>query len=70
MADRKPIALIGAIIFLVLAGLNLYRLLVGFPITIGGYQVGGTASFLMMAAFGAISLILFRAAARGGSRDI
>jgi uncharacterized membrane protein YdjX (TVP38/TMEM64 family) len=60
MAGRKLFTLIGAAIFLLLAGLNLYRLLVGFPITIGGYSVGATMSFFLMAAFAAISMMLFR----------
>ena len=60
MTSRGLLFLVSAVIFAVLAGLNLYRLLVGFPITIGGYTVGATVSFFMMCAFAAISMMLLR----------
>lgn len=61
MQSRNMIILIAAVVFLVLAGANLFRLLYGFPIIVGGIQVGGTASFFMMVIFAALSLMLFRA---------
>jgi hypothetical protein len=40
MTGRKLFTLVAAVIFLLLAGLNLYRLLVGFPIMFGAFSVG------------------------------
>jgi hypothetical protein len=67
--DREPImstnrmfTLIGAFIFLILAAVSLYRLLVWFPITIGGYAIGQTASFFAFVISVALCLILFRGA--------
>ena len=67
MTSRKLVILIAAAIFLLIAGLNLYRLLFGFPITIAGYMVGGTASFFAMCIAAALSLMLFREAVRDAS---
>jgi uncharacterized membrane protein YdjX (TVP38/TMEM64 family) len=64
MASRKLLTLTCAVIFLVIAGASLYRLLVGFPVTIGGVSIGQTVSFLLLAACGALSLMLFREASR------
>lgn len=60
MASRNLVILVAAVIFLLLAGANLYRLLYGAPIIVGGLTVGGTASFFLMVIFAAISLMLFR----------
>ena len=62
MSGRKLLSIVGALIFLILAGACLYRLLVGIPITIGGHMIGQTVSFFGFVIFLAISLILFRAA--------
>jgi hypothetical protein len=64
MTSRKLVLLVAAAIFLLIAGLNLYRLLVGFPITIAGYTVGATASFFAMCIAAALSLMLYREAGR------
>lgn len=64
MPSNRAAALIGAVVFLCLAAVALYRLLVGFPITIGGMQVGQTTSFLAFVAFAALALMLFRGARR------
>lgn len=64
MTSRKLVLLIAAAIFLLIAGLNLYRLMVGFPITIAGHTVGATASFFAMGIAAALSLMLFREAGR------
>jgi len=61
MSSNRTLSLIGALVFLCLAALALYRLLVGFPMTIGGMHIGQTMSFFALVAFAAISLILFRA---------
>ena len=64
MSSNRTLSLIGGLVFLCLAALALYRLLVGFPMTIGGMQVGQTMSFFAFVAFAAISLILFRGSRR------
>ena len=61
MSGRKLLSIVGALVFLLLAGACLYRLLIGIPITIGGQMIGQTVSFFGFVIFLAISLILFRA---------
>lgn len=60
MSTYRMATLAGAIIFLALAALSLYRLLVGFPITIGGMVVGQVATFFVLVVSTALSLMLFR----------
>ena len=60
MSTYRMATLAGAIVFLALAALALYRLLVGFPITIGGMVVGQVATFLVLVVSTALSLMLFR----------
>ena len=60
MSGQRAASVIGALVFLCLAALALYRLLVGFPIVIGGMEVGQTASFIAFVAFAALALMLFR----------
>lgn len=60
MSTHRMVALAGAIVFLALAGLALYRLLFHFPISIGGVEVGQTSSFFAFVVFAALSLMLFR----------
>lgn len=62
MSSNRLAILIGALIFLALAAAALYRLMVGFPIVIGGMQVGQTTSFIAFVVFAALSLMLFRGA--------
>ena len=62
MAGRRPLFIVGALVFLLLAAACLYRLLVGLPITICGHMIGQTVSFFGYVIFLAISLILFRGA--------
>lgn len=54
-------SLIAAFIFLVLALGSLYRLLVGFPIVIGGVMIGQVATFFAFVICTALALMLFRA---------
>lgn len=56
----KLASLTGGIIFLIVAGICLYRLLFWFPITIGGQQVGQAATFLALAISAALCLVFFR----------
>jgi hypothetical protein len=58
-------SLLGALVFLVLAAVALYRLLFFFPITVGGHAIGQTASFFAFAVFAALTLIMIRGAATG-----
>ena len=60
MNSNKLATVLGALVFLALACASLYRLLVGFPITIAGMQVGQTASFLVFVSCAALSIMLFR----------
>lgn len=58
-------SLLAALVFLAIAAIALYRLLFFFPISIGGHEIGQTASFFAFAAFAALTLIMFRVAATG-----
>jgi len=62
MTSSKFTGLLGALVFLALAALALYRLLVGFPIVVGGVPLGQTSSFLAFVVFAALALMLFRGA--------
>jgi len=59
MASRKLVLLAAAVIFLLIAAACLYRLLVGFPITIGGQQIGQVITFLILVISAALSMMLF-----------
>lgn len=67
MSTSKLFILLGAVGFLLLAGVSLYRLLFWFPITIGGEEVGQTSSLLAFAISLALSLMLFQGARERGS---
>jgi hypothetical protein len=60
MTSNRAASLIGAFIFLCIAALALYRLMVGFPITIGGMEIGQTSSFLVFVICAGLSVALFR----------
>lgn len=60
MPSHRLASLVGALVFLALALLSLYRLLVGFPISIGGHEIGQTSTFFAFAIFAALTLIMFR----------
>jgi hypothetical protein len=61
---HRSASLIAAVVFLALALGSLYRLLVGFPVVIGGVEIGQVATFFAFVICAALSLILFR----GGGR--
>lgn len=67
MSSSKLFILLGAVGFLLLAGISLYRLLFWFPITIGGEEVGQTSSLFAFAISLALSLMLFQGARERGS---
>ena len=52
--------LVAGIIFAIIAGASLYRLLYWFPITIGGQQVGQAATFLALAISIALAMVFLR----------
>ena len=60
---NRVASLSGGIIFLIVGALALYRLFVGFPITIGGMEVGQTSTFIVFVVCAALSLMLFRQSA-------
>ena len=60
MSTHRIATIVGAVAFLAIAALDLYRLLVGFPISIGGEEIGQTSSFLVFVICAALSLMLFR----------
>lgn len=62
MSSQRLVSLVGALVFLAIAAVALYRLLFWFPIDIAGHMIGQTASFFTFAACAALSLIMFRGA--------
>ena len=60
MSTFRLTTIIGAIVFLAIAALALYRLMVGFPIRIGTVEIGQTSSFFAFVIFAALALMLFR----------
>ena len=61
----RMVSLLGGLVFLAIAAVALYRLLFWFPISIGGHEIGQTASFFTFAACAALALMFFR-----GSRTV
>ena len=70
MNGRKLLMLVGAVIFLLIGISGFYRLMVGYPIRIGGAQFGQTLSFFIFIICVVISLILFREARGRRHSDI
>jgi hypothetical protein len=60
MNSSRAATLIGALVFLVVAAAALYRLLFGYPISIGGAEVGQTSTFFALVISVALALMLFR----------
>ena len=60
MSTHRLATIASAIVLLIIAALALYRLIVGFPITIGGVEIGQTMSFLAFVICAALSVMLFR----------
>jgi hypothetical protein len=59
MASRKLVLTAAALIFLLVAVGGLYRLLVWFPISIGGTEIGQVGSFFAIVIGAGLSLMLF-----------
>jgi high-affinity Fe2+/Pb2+ permease len=55
----RIVSLLGGLVFLAIAAVALYRLLFWFPISIGGHEIGQTASFLTCAAAAGLALMFF-----------
>lgn len=65
MSSHRIATLIGGIIFLIMAGLALFRLLFGFGLVIGGITPGATSTFFAFVISAALALMLLRG---GGGR--
>ena len=59
MATRKLVLSAAALIFLLVAVAALYRLLVGFPMAIGGMEIGQVGSFFALVIGAGLALMLF-----------
>lgn len=65
MSNKIP-NILAALIFLVVALFGFYRLMVGFPISVGGVHIGHTASFFAFVVCAALSAFFVKKAlARG-----
>ena len=62
MATRKLVLTAAALIFLLIAAVGLYRLLVWFPISVGGVEIGQVGSFFAIVIGAALALMLFNEA--------
>lgn len=62
MATRKLVLSAAAVIFLLIAAASLYRFLIGFPISIGGQEVGQVSTFFVLVCSVALSMLLFNEA--------
>lgn len=62
MASRKLVLSTAALVFLLITAAALYRLLVGFPISLGGEEVGQTTTFFVLVCGAALTLMMFNEA--------
>jgi hypothetical protein len=62
MGSRKLILTLAALVFLLVTAAALYRLLVGFPLSIGGEEVGQVSTFFVLVCGAALTLMLFNEA--------
>ena len=62
MGSRKLVLTVVALIFLLITAAALYRLLVGFPMSIGGEEIGQVSTFFVLACGAALTLLLFNEA--------
>ena len=60
MTRAKPFTHIAAAIFLLMALVHSYRLLVGFPVTVDGNELGQGISWIALAITALLSFGLFR----------
>ncbi|MFL6723674.1 MAG: hypothetical protein ACJ8E4_09730 [Sphingomicrobium sp.] len=59
MGTRKIVLSAAALIFLLVAAAALYRLLVGFPMAIGGMEIGQVGTFFALVIGAGLSMMLF-----------
>lgn len=62
MASRKLVLTAAAIIFLLITAAALYRLLIGFPMSIGGEEIGQVSTFFVLVCGAALTVMLFNEA--------
>ena len=60
MARTRPFTFVAAIIFLLMAGGHLYRLAVGFDVTVGGTALPLTISWVALAVTALLAVMLFK----------
>ena len=65
MATRKLVLSAAGIIFLLVTLAALYRFLVGFPLSIGGEEIGQTSTFFVMVCGAALTMMMFNEARKG-----
>ena len=70
MDGRRLLLILGSLLFLIIGLSGFYRLMVGYPISIGGLQFGQTLSFFIFIVCVVISLILFREARGARQNDL
>ena len=62
MGSRKLVLTVVALIFLLITAAALYRLLVGFPMSIGGEEIGQVSTFFVLVCGAALTLMMFNEA--------
>jgi len=62
MGSRKLVLTLAALVVLLVTAAALYRLLVGFPLSIGGEEVGQVSTFFVLVCGAALTLMLFNEA--------
>lgn len=60
MSRNKPFTTIAAIVFLLMALAHLYRIAVGFDVTVGATQVPQSVSWVALLVTGLLAAMLFR----------
>lgn len=64
MTARRPFTMFAAAIFLLIALAHLYRIVVGFDVSVGGTHIAQSVSWLALLFTGLLAAMLFREARR------
>lgn len=64
MTARRPFTMFAAAIFLLIALAHLYRLIVGFDVSVGGTRISQSVSWIALLFTGLLAAMLFREARR------